>query len=344
MPQDAANGGAPLKNPNNIGRKLLGILKTLAIPVLVYVLFGVLSGGRMFNSRAILTTLRTTVQPAVICYALLLGMNIGMMNFSAGAIVLCSAIVGNGISNMLGLGLPGLILFAILIAVLCSALMGGLYNLLRVPSMVLGLGLMLVFEAVPRMIFPAGAVISTENGFLARQPWVFVVMAFVMVLFYIIFNKTAYGHNVRAIGANQSVALAAGLNLDKIKFTNFIVGGIFLGVAAVLHMSASGKLQNVQALGSMTVMMDAFMGVFLGMLLSRWSDPSVSVFCGVLTMKAMSTGFVAVGLEAVWEDVVTGIFMLAIMAISANAALPGIIKANKAFKAEAEAEYVQRLG
>ena len=145
---------------------------TLALPVLVYVLFGVLSGGRMFNTRAILTTLRTTVQPAIICYALLLGMNIGMMNFSAGAIVLCSAIVGSGLSNTLGWGLPGLILFALLTSLICSAIMGALYNWLRVPSMVLGLGLMLVFEAVPRIFFPAGAVIASENGFLARQPWI----------------------------------------------------------------------------------------------------------------------------------------------------------------------------
>lgn len=333
-----------MKNQNNIGKKLLGILMTLALPVLVYVLFGVLSGGRMFNTRAVLTTLRTTVQPAIICYALLLGMNIGMMNFSAGAIVLCSAIVGSGISNTLGWGLPGLILFSMLTALLCSAIMGGLYNWLRVPSMVLGLGLMLVFEAVPRVLFPAGAVISTENGFLARQPWIFVVAAVAMIIFYVIFNKTAYGHNVRAIGANQSVALAAGLNLDKIKFMNFLVSGIFLGIAAVLHMSSSGKLQNVAALGSMTVMMDAFMGVFLGMLLSRWSDPSIAVFCGVLTMKAMSSGFVAIGLEAVWEDVVTGVFMLIIMAISANAMVPAMKKADKVFRCEAEAEYAKRLG
>ncbi|MGI6316824.1 MAG: ABC transporter permease [Christensenellales bacterium] len=332
-----------MKNQNNIGKKILGILMALALPVLVYVLFGVLSGGRMFNARAITTTLRTTVQPAIICYALLLGMNIGMMNFSAGAIVLCSAIIGSGLSNMLGWGLPGLILFAMLTALLCSAIMGGLYNWLRVPSMVLSLGLMLVYEALPRVFFPAGAVIATENGFLARVPWIFVVAAITMFIFYVLFNKTAYGHNVRAIGANQPVALAAGLNLDKIKFINFLVSGIFLGIAAVLHMSNSGKIQNVAALGSMTVMMDAFMGVFLGMLLSRWSDPSISVFCGVLTMKIMATGFVAVGLEAVWKDVVTGVFMLIIMTISVNAAIPAIKRANNIFKGEAEAEYAKQL-
>lgn len=327
-----------MKTQNKLARQVQGILKTMAIPVAVYVLFGILSGGRMFNSRALVTVLRQAIQPSVICYALLLGMSIGMMNFSAGAFVTCAAIIGNGVSNMLGWGLPGLIFFAILVSLACSAIMGLLYNWLRVPCMVLGLGLMLVFESLPRIFFPGGAVISPDDAFLARQPWCFVVMAFVMVLFYVIYNKTPYGHNIRAIGANQSVALAAGLNLDKIKFTNFMVGGFFLGIAAVLYMSAQGKVQNVGALGSMVVMMDGFMGVFLGMLLARWSDPSIAVFCGVLTMKILANGFVAVGLESTWKDVVTGMFMLVIMAISKNAALPAKMKADKAFAAEAIAE------
>jgi ribose transport system permease protein len=158
------------------------------------------------------------------------------------------------------------------------------------------------------------------------------------VLFYVLYNKTPYGHNIRAIGSNQSVALAAGLNLDKIKFINFMVGGVFLGVAAVLYLSNSGKLQNVSALGSMSVMMDGFMGVFLGMLLSRWADPSVAVYLGVFTMKILSAGFVAVGLNATWKDVVTGLFMLIIMAVSANASLPEIMKKDRAFAQEAERE------
>ena len=327
-----------MKKQNETVSKLLGVLKAAAIPIVVYILFGVLSGGRMFNTRTLLTVLRQAVQPAIICYALLLGMNIGMMNFGAGAIVVCASIMGSGISSSLGLGLPGFILFAMLISLACSAVLGLLYNLLRVPCMVLSLGMMLVFEAVPRMFFSGGAVISTENAFLARQPWVFVVILVMAVIFYILYNKTAYGHNIRAIGANQSVALAAGLNLDKIKFMNFMVGGLFLGVAAVLYLCNSGKVQNVAALGSMVVMMDGFMGVFLGMLLARWADPSIAVFLGVFTMKILSAGFVAVGLNATWKDVVTGLFMLIIMAVSANATLPDIIKKNKAFAAEADRE------
>ena len=164
-----------MKTQNEIVRKLLGLLKALAIPVMVYLLFGVLSGGRMFrppllhaglsgrrmvNTRTLLTVLRQAIQPAIICYALLLGMKIGMMNFGAGSIVVCAAIMGSGISSTLGLGLPGFILFAVLISLACSAILGLLYNLLRVPCMVLSLGMMLVFEAVPRMFFSGGAIIG----------------------------------------------------------------------------------------------------------------------------------------------------------------------------------------
>lgn len=327
-----------MKKQNLLVARLLGLLKALAVPVAVYVLFGLLSGGRMFNSRTLMTVLRQSIQPSIICYALLLGMSIGMMNFGAGAFVLCASIVGSGISNTLGLGLPGVIIFCMLIALALSALMGFLYNLLRVPCMVLSLGLMLVYEALPRLLFSGGAVIASKDAFLARQPWVYVVMVICLVFFYIVYNKTPFGHNIRAIGSNQSVALAAGLNLDKIKFKNFMVGGIFLGVAAVLYLSTQGKVQNVAALGSMTIMIDGFMGVFLGMLLARWTDASLAVYFGVFTMKVLSAGFVAVGLNATWEDVVTGAFMLVIMAVSANATVPERIKLNRKFAAEANAE------
>lgn len=323
-----------------IRNKLFGILKTMILPVAVYLLFGILSGGRTFNSRAVITALRTAVQPSIICYALLLGMSTGVMNFSAGAVVTAAAIIGSGISNTLGWGLPGFCLFAILVALACNTLFGLLYNWLRVPGMVLGLGMLLFYEALPRVFFPGGANLAQKIAFLGRNPYCFIVLAISMVIFYVLYNLTPFGHNLRAIGSNQSVALAAGLDLDKIKLTNSIIGGLFLGIAAILYLSNQGKLFCPSNMGSMTVMMDSFMGVFLGMLLARWADPSIAVYCGVLTMKVMSAGFVAIGLEQTWKDVVTGFFMLCVMAVSANAMLPAKLKADKLFAAEANKERI----
>lgn len=323
-----------------VRNKLFGILKTMILPIAVYIFFGILSGGRTFNSRAIITALRTAVQPSIICYALLLGMSTGVMNFSAGAVVTAAAIIGSGISNSLGWGLPGFCLFAILVALACNTLFGLLYNWLRVPGMVLGLGMLLFYEALPRVFFPGGANLAQKIAFLGRNPYCFIVLAISMVIFYILYNLTPFGHNLRAIGSNQSVALAAGLDLDKIKLANSIIGGLFLGIAAILYLSNQGKLFCPSNMGSMTVMMDSFMGVFLGMLLARWTDPSIAVYCGVLTMKVMSAGFVAIGLEQTWKDVVTGFFMLCVMAVSANAMLPAKLKADKLFAAEANKEHM----
>lgn len=88
-------------------------------------------------------------------------------------------------------------------------------------------------------------------------------------------------------------------------------------------------------------MMDAFMGVFLGMLLGR-VDLGVAIYIGVVTMKIISNGFVAIGMSATWQDVVTGAFLLVVMAVSANAALPERIRADKAFAAQADVEFSQK--
>lgn len=169
--------------PNKIGKVLVNTLLALALPVAVFLIFTLLSGGRMASQRTILAILRQSIQPSIICLGLMLGMRLGMMNFACGAIVLCSSICGMGISNMLGWGFPGFLLFAMVVSLGCSALYGFLYNKLRVPCMVLGLGMMLVYEALPRVFFPGGASIRAADGFLARQPWCFLVLLGCIVLF-----------------------------------------------------------------------------------------------------------------------------------------------------------------
>ncbi|MDR3336653.1 MAG: hypothetical protein LBT16_05560, partial [Treponema sp.] len=253
---------------NKVTKFLINAGKSLLLPLLVYVVIAVLTRGRIVNSRTILVILRQTVMPTIICWALVLNMTLGVMNFAAGGVVLCSLVMGGNLVNMLGLGLPGLIIFCIILALLLSFITGALFNILHVPAIVLTIGMVLIFESVPRIFFQSGVIVPRRDTFLAREPWCFVVLIVVFAVFYIIYNKTAFGHNLRALGSNSQVAGAAGLNVNRVTMYCFLVSGIFLGLAAVMYGSANGEVRNVTALGSMTIMMDAFMGVFLAFFLA----------------------------------------------------------------------------
>lgn len=318
--------------------KALGLLKNiiyaLIIPVGMWAVFAIASGGRTASTAMLVTTLRQCVMPSIICYGLMLNMSVGMMNFAAGGMMLCACIIGGNLAKAAGMGIPGLIFFCVLICLIEGVIVGALYRVMHVPSIVLTIGLMLLWEALPKVFYTEGLNLTANYTYLTRSPYCFYVLAICLVAFYIIYNKTAFGHNLRAIGNNQAIANSVGLDSDKIKFLSYVLGAAFLGIGAMLYASSNGEIRNVTSLGSMSIMMDGFMGMFIAMFIAQFCDMSFAVVFGVYAMKMLSNGFVALGMSSTVRDIVQGIILLALMIISANAGLIENIKADKVFKKE----------
>lgn len=298
----------------------------------------------MLNMRTVMTIIKQSFYPTIICWGLILCMSVGMMNFAAGGVILASTIIGGNLMKLTGTGFAGYVILTMLTALILSAVTGLMYNKMRIPSIVLTIGLVLIFEALPRALWSGGVTIPGRMTFLAQSPYCYFIMAVMFVLFYIIYNKTAFGHNLRAIGSNQSIAVSVGLDLDKIKFTCYMVAGLFLGVAALLYGSIQGEIRNVTSLGSMLIMMDAFMGVFLAFFLAKFCNLTVAVFIGTLTMKLINIGFVAMGLQGTVRDITTGLLLMVLLAISANEGMFERMRANRMFARAANAKYMSKTG
>ena len=319
----------------NWKRMLGNIAISLVIPVGIFVLFAILTGGRTASVRMLSTTIRQSILPIVICWGLMLNMSVGMVNFSAGAMISFASIIGGNLALRTGLGIPGVVLFCMTVTVAIGALTGVLYNLIRVPSMVLTIGTLMIWEAAPNLQFPNGVRLPVSDTILARSPYIFIILAIMFVFFHLLFNKTAFGHNLRAIGNNQAIANSVGLNSDKIKLLSFVFGSIFIGVGAVLHISVSGEVRNVSLMSSMMIMMDAFMGVFMAMFLSRYCNTSIAVVISAFSMRMLSNGFVAMGFSSTARDIVQGLLLLVLLTISANAGIIETRRADRVFKESA---------
>jgi ribose/xylose/arabinose/galactoside ABC-type transport system permease subunit len=252
--------------------------------------------------------------------------------------MLCAGIIGGNLARMSGTGAIGLVFFCMLISIALGIITGILYNKILVPAMILTIGTLLVWEAIPRLIFQEGVRIPTPMAAFAREPQVYVVFIIAFVLFFLLFNKTAFGHNIRAVGNNQAIAVKAGLNIDEIKLMSFVSGSVFLGIAAFMYISSAANVRNVTALGSMSLMMDGFMGMFMAMFIARYCNMSLAVVIGTFSMRMLTNGFVAMGFSSTARDVVQGFFLLALLTISANAGLFEKRKADKAYAMEANLE------
>lgn len=310
------------------------VILSLIIPFAIWLVFAIASNGRTASRAMFFSVLRQSVMPSIICYGLMMNMCVGMMNFAAGGMMLCACIIGGNLAKASGLGIPALVICCVLVCVVEGVILGALYRAIHVPSIVLTIGMMLLYEAFPQIVYVNGLNITAEYTYLSRAPYCFYVLAICLVLFYIIYNKTAFGHNLRAIGNNQAIANSVGLDSDKIKFVSYVAGAIFLGVGAMLYASTNGEIRNVTSLGSMSIMMDGFMGMFIAMFIAQFCDMSFAVVLGVYGMKMLSVGFVALGMSSTVRDIVQGIILLILMAISANAGLFERLRADREFRDE----------
>ena len=305
--------------------------KTLILPAAVFLIFTLILGKDWLNGRLQLTILRQCVQPIIICFGMGMLMFMGMMDFSLGAVCYTSAIVASYVGiQVLDGGIPLFAALTILFAVILCTITGLLYNTLRIPSLVISLGIAMIYEALGRLLVPSGCgEIGARDGYLAKSPWCFIILAVAFVIFFVIFNYTTFGHNLRAIGANQAVASQAGINIKRTKLLAYIVCGLFVGISAVIFMSSSVKIYAASNMSSFTAIMDAFMGVFIGMFLAQFAGYPIGLCAGVFTMRMLSTGFTTAGMGTTFKSISTGFFLLCVLIFSANQTRPAEAKLRK---------------
>lgn len=326
-----------MKN-NKTLHALVNTGKVMILPLIVFVVFAILTNGRSATSRMMLTTLRQSIVPMMICWGLMFTMTMGMFNFSAGAVMLCAGIIGGNLAKITDTGMMGLLFFCILIALVSSFGIGFLYNKMRVPCMVLTIGLMLVFEALPRALFTGGVRISGSAIYLAVSPNIFYTAVVMLVVFYIVYNMLPLGHNMRALGASPTISANVGIDADSVKLKAFVWSGLFFGVGAALYIASSGEVRNVSALGSMTIVMDGFMGMFLALFMTRYTNLAIAVPISSFCMKMITNGFVALGMSGTIRDLTNGVFLLILLTISANSGLIEGIRANRRFAEKIKSE------
>lgn len=299
--------------------RLLNTGKAIVLPVAVFLIFLLLTDGKFANEKLLITVARQTVLPMLIAMAMSSLMIMGMWDFSAGSVVFAAAIFGAKISQATDTGIPGIVVGAILVSLVLMSISGILYNLMKVPSLVLSMGLVMVYEVLPRLCFEAGtAEIPMSQNTLSLSPWSFIIFAVMFVIFYVVLNHTTFGYNVHAIGANQIMAYNAGVNISSVKFKAYMLSGLFLGVAGALFMFQGIRVSAASMMASVGIIFDSMMGVFLAMVLRKYCGFPFGLLIGTFTMRMLGTGLISLGFSSTVRAVFTGLFLLVILVYAAN--------------------------
>lgn len=191
---------------NTISTNLKNSWKVILLPVFVYALFFICSGGSFGKPTSILMNLKQTLAPTLISYAMCCNMLCDRMDLSAGAVVMLSAMFGAKLVYLYGIGLIPFVLIVVLTGVVLGIISGAMYLFLRVPAIVTALGVCMVYETLSNLASISWVTaISGEITMLGRFPYCFILFGLMFVLFYLIFNYTKFGYHVRACASSSKL-------------------------------------------------------------------------------------------------------------------------------------------
>lgn len=304
------------------------ILCSLAIPVIVYVCFRVLCALRGVSGYGtgadLQTMIYTSVYSGLIALAMAVNLTSGRFDFSIGATMVLAIIFGGNIAKSMGLSGVLFLLVVVLTGLCIGAISGLTYVLLKLPPMVVSLGLAMIYEAAGFMLNKAkGVNLIGKNDMLifASFPVNVILMAVVLVVTVILWDKTQFGYNRKALAGGQKVTTDVGINEKKNAVACYMISGALLGVAGCVYISKFGTVTPETGLSSSTYFMTAFLPMFIGNAIGKYSSVPLGVFIGAVTQAFITSGFGKLGLSSSLQTVMNGVIVMLFLIYVSNSHL-----------------------
>jgi hypothetical protein len=316
-----------IKNKKTVSAKTLGYLILVFLVILSWAAFKILTPKNFGSADNLLSYFQASLIATTGAVGFYFVMVMGMFDFSIGANIMLSAIVGSVFAQRFGLGYAGLISGCIVTGTIVGLLNGFLYVKLRIPSMIVTTGLALIYESVANYI--AGGVeqtLASELRIFGRMPGDIILALIAFAIAYLILNYTKIGTYTYAIGSNEFVAKNMGIDVKKYKVLAFVISGAFLGIMSILTISYGSSMVAVTGMASMSRNFIPTMGCFFGLAFKKYGMPLQAIIIGEFVINIIFFGFIALGAPTAIQDVITGITLLIIITLTTKVNKGDIVK------------------
>jgi ribose transport system permease protein len=264
----------------------------------------------------LVSVLRQSSYIGIMAVGMVFVISMGDIDLSVGALLMLTSV---SMSVMFREGYhPALIIPAgLLIATACGLINGVLAVVLRIPTIIVTLGTLSIFRGLG-LVVSGGSPVSGYD----QTTWFFRVMGarflgiwmsawamFGVALFgWFLFNQTAFGRRVQAIGSNRQAARYAGIRVDRYRVMVMTLMGFIVGIAAVVALAFNRN-------GSPTVGVGTELGVIAatiigGTALSGGSGSVLGAVLGALIIALIQNGLALLAVPPAWSTAVTGIVII----------------------------------
>ncbi|MFN4142907.1 ABC transporter permease [Aestuariivirga sp.] len=215
----------------------------------------------------------------------------------------------------IGFGWQLAALAAIAVGVLGGLLQGIAITRLKVPAFVVTLGGMSVFRGAA-LLFAAGGPISGfqpdytwwGQGRILSVPVPVIIFLVAAVIAHVVLSYTRYGRRVYAVGGNPEAARLAGVNVNAVIASVYIIMGFFAGLGAFVLSARLNSAEAVAGTGyELTVIASVVIG---GTSLFGGSGSIFGTVIGTLLIGVLLNGLVLMNVNSYVQQIIIGIIIV----------------------------------
>ena len=210
------------------------------------------------------------------------------------------------------------ILAGLLTGAAAGAVNGVLIAYVGLPAFVVTLGMLSFARSVAivlsgnKMIYEFGPWGDTFNAIgggailgIANPVWVLLVLA---LIFGFIFNFTAWGNYLYAIGSNENAARVTGVPVRRVKLQAYVVSGLTAALASVLIVGWQGSAINALGQGyELRVIASTVIG---GADLMGGQGSAYGAVVGAALIEVIRNSLLMAGVDANWQGAFVGLFIV----------------------------------
>ena len=216
------------------------------------------------------------------------------------------------------------IVLTLMFAVVAGMILGLIHVKLKVPSFIASLAFMSIWNSAALII--SNAPVAMPKALWGTIDWYkwsvgplgfpLIVAFLIIIVYYVILTRTAFGRGIYSIGGNERAARIAGISVDRIKITVFAVNGACAALGAIFLMAKAKS--SAPTVGDAFTLMIISAIVLGGTSLSGGAGNILNTILGVFIVAMIRNGMNIVGVDVFWQRIVYGLIVLIAIAINTD--------------------------
>lgn len=236
------------------------------------------------------------------------------LDLSVGANVALSACLAGTIIHQTGSATLG-VLTGLVVGGVVGLLNGVMVTALRIPSFIATYGMLWVLHGLTYW-YMAGSIVhgfppgfrQIGSGYLFGLPTPIYLLAVFLAIGTIFAQRTIWGQQIYAIGANPVAARLSGIPIARRLILVYVVSGIMAGLASIIFLA---RLNSAEADIGESLTLPAIAAVLIGgTSLFGGVGTMFGTFVGALILTLVLNGMNLLQVNANWQPLVTGVIVV----------------------------------